>query len=602
MPALYIPKAGTFDGILSQLETVNAIDPTGYTELQRQYRRIKQLSLRAPKDENEANVEAEEVKEENAPVTILQLTAFALKNPDFKQQISTEYLRLKKEKPEKKERHELSRWQQEIKEEESLDRRALDLQGRKDFTLHLQQRLKAKLKTTNPHANGHDVLTKLQDDAKVLHRMLTPSTKITRHDGQVTETTYDIEQFLDNPPDIIFVMGNNDLRQIDFIAELYHAAKGASPHKFPKIYVSGFGGHGTMHDPVFSLQEGQTMVKRLLDLGVKIDDIRIEHDAVDTGRNVKYMDIYLLIEYALREQEHLKNQHLLDENGILFLKNMSAHSGLHMLEVPNQKRTPEEEEALEKILAPLRKQIIENHISIFDNILVSGTPGGLRRQTSTLEQQKVLPWKNISCLTPFEFSDYMHTDLLDDYYYPTLPKASINFIYALREVASYLDYTVNTEYLSKRPLPDAENLKSCICIYAEYYNLMLEEKYRFEDRQLFLEKKIDGNKLAAAFIEFSEQKNRGVLNSVLIKKLNTAIKPTADYFRRAFLDVELEKLHHISLRRKMTLTEQARELDTSGTFGRQDLITYPFFKFNVKKVASAPSSEMEYKPESRHKI
>jgi hypothetical protein len=599
MPALYIPKAGTFDGILSQLETLKAIDPTGYTELQRQYTTIKQRALLAPKDDNEAEVE---VKEEVRPVTILQLTAFALKKPDFKKQIDAEYLRLRQEKPEKKERHELSRWQQEIKEEESLERHALDLQGRKDLTFHLQQRLKTKLKTTNPHANGHDVLKKLQDDAKVLHRMLTPSTKITRHDGRVTESTYNLEQFLDNPPDIIFIMGNNDLRQVDFIAEIYHAAKAASPLKFPKIYVSGFGGHGTMHDSVFSLQEGQTMVKRLLDSGVPLEDIRAEHDAVDTGRNVKYMDIYLLIEYALKEQENLKTQHLLDDNGILFLKNMTAHSGLKMLALPNRKRTPEEEETLEKILAPIRKQVIDNHISIFDNILVSGTPGGLRRQTSTLEQQKILPWKSITCLTPFEFLEDMPTDLVDNYYYPTLPKASINFIYALREVASYLDYTVNTEYLSKRPLPDAENLKACIRIYAEYYNLMLEEKYRFQDSQLFLEKRIDGNKLADTFIEFSEQKNHGVMKSALIKKLNTAIKPTAEYFRHAFLDVEKEKLHRMSLGRKITLTEQARELDTSGTFGRQDLITYPFFKFPGKKAVSAPSSEMEYKSEFNCKI
>jgi hypothetical protein len=594
MSALYIPKAGTFDGILSQLETLKAIDPTGYTELQKQYTAIKQLSLLAEPDL--------EVKEEAHPVTILQLTALALKNPDFKQQIEAGYLRLRKEKPEKKERHELSRWQQEIKAEETLERRALDLQGRKDFTAHLQQRLKTKLKALHPNASGHDVLTKLQNDAKILHRMLTPSAKITRHGNQVTETPYDIAQFLDNPPDIIFIMGNNDLRQIDFIAQLYRAAKAASPHKFPKIYVSGFGGHGTMHDPVFSLQEGQTMVKRLLDLGVPIEDIRVEHDAVDTGRNVKYMDIYILIEYALRTQENLKTQNLLDEDGILFLKNMTSHRGQQMLALPNKKRTPEEEKTLEKILAPIRKQVIENNISIFDNILVSGTPGGLRRQTSTLEQQKILPWKNITCLTPYEFSPDMHPDLVDDYYYPTLPKASINFIYALREVASYLDYTVNTEFLSKRPLPDTENLKACIRIYAEYYNLMLEEKYRFQDSKLFLEKRIDGNKLADAFIEFSEQKNRAMHNPALQNKLNMAIKPTADYFRRAFLDVEIEKLPQISLRRKMRLAEQANELDTSGTFSRQDLITYSFFKFPGKKAATAPTSELEYKPESGYKI
>jgi hypothetical protein len=577
MSALYIPKAGTFDGILSQLETLKTVDPSSYGNLQKQYNTVKQLSL---------------------PVTILQLTAFALNNLDFKKQIDAEYIRLKKENPERKERHELSRWQQEIKEEESLERRALDLQGRKDFTAHLQQRLK----TTNPHASGQDILTKLQNDAKVLHSMLTPSTKITRVDDQITETPYDIAQFIANPPDILFIMGNNDLRQVDFIAELYLVAKIVSPHKTPKIYVSGFGGHGTMHDPIFSLQEGQTMVKRLLDFGVPIEDICIEHDAVDTGRNVKYMDIYILIEYALKEQENLKSKNLLNAAGISFLASMKSHRNLQMLALPNQKRTPEEEEILEKILAPIRKHVIDNHISIFDNILVSGTPGGLRRQTSTLEQQKILPWNNITCLTPFEFSQHGYPHIADNYYYKTLPKALINFIYALREVASYLDYTVNTEFLSKRPLPDKENLKACILIYAEYYNLMLEEKYRFEDSKVFLEKRIDGNKLAAAFIEFSEQKSRGVQDAALIRKLNTAIKPTANYFRRAFLDVEIEKLHQVSLRQKMTLAEQARALDTSGTFGRQDLISYPFFKFHGKKPAQAASNEAEHKSESGYKI
>jgi hypothetical protein len=571
MPALYIPKSGQFDGLLSQLETIKAIRPESYFSLKEQY-----LIINSPA------IDLDEAKGEAAvTVTILQLTAFALKNHSFKQQIEADYAQLKKAAPEKKERHELSRWQQEIKAENSLEQRGLNLEGRKDFTARLNQQLRQA---------GHPVLPTLQADAKILHRMLTPSVKITRNGPHVSETTYTTEDFLNNPPDIIFIMGNNDLRQVDYIAELYHIAKSASPDKFPKIYVSGYGGHGTIHDPVFALPEGQTMVKRLLDLGVPVEHIRIEHDAVDTGRNVKYMDIFILIEYSLREKADLQARNILNADAALFLEKMLA--------LPDQeKRTPAEEEQLEKILAPIRAHVVHNNISIFNNILVSGTPGGLRRQTSTLEQQKILPWTHITCLAPYEFIPDFPRELSGNYYYGEKHKALINFIYALREVASYLDYTLNTIYLSRRALPDLDNLKDCIRIYAKYYNLMREEKFAWSTNEIFLEQPIDGNQLADLFVEFSLQNNRDEADPALIAKLNKLIQPSAEYFRRAFLDVEIEKLQQISLRRKMTLNEQARELDTSGTYRRQALFTPHFFQLPKAPMVSTerPKSAFEEK-------
>jgi hypothetical protein len=570
MPALYIPKAGTFDGLISQLETLRAVSPENYASLQQKYLEIKN-----------------EEKPEN-PVTLLQITALALNNEDFKQRINAEYTRLKQAKPEQKERFELSQWQAEVKAVDSLERRGLNLEGRKDYTAHLNQRLLKALKKSKPHANGKDVLRTLQADAKTLHRMLTPSVKITRNGLNVTETPYNMAAYLQNPPDIIFIMGNNDLRQVDFIGELYHMARGISPDKFPKIYVSGFGGHGTMHNPVFALQEAQTMIKRLLDLGVPRQHIQVERDAVDTGRNVKYMDIFILAKYALKNQVDLQVRNLLNAAGIEFLKQIQA------LQIKYAARTPEQEEILEKILAPIRKHVVDNNISIFNNILVSGTPGGLRRQTSTVEQQKVLPWTNITCLAPHEFIPEAHADLTDNEYYNERPKALINFIYALREVASYIDYTLNTEFLSKRPLPDLNNLRDCIYIYAEYYNLIREAKYNPTTQQTVIAPPVDGNRLADLFIEFSQQKSRGEKNPGLIAELNTMIKPTADYFRRAFLDVEIEKLKQINLRKTTTVAEQARALDTSGTYSRQELFTHNFF------TRPNPSEQVETSVDSQH--
>ena len=144
-------------------------------------------------------------------------------------------------------------------------------------------------------------------------------------------------------------------------------------------------------------------------------------------------------------------------------------------------------------------------------------------------------------------------------------------------MASYLDYTVNTEFLSKRPLPDLENLRACIRLYADYYNLMREEKWNATQQKLVRESAIDGEQLATDFIAFSQQKNRGEKNPALVATLNAAIKPTADYFRRAFLDVEIEKLKQISLRDPLSLAEQARRLDTHGTYSRQELFSTGFF-------------------------
>jgi hypothetical protein len=532
MPALYIPKAGAFDGLLSQLETIKVLRPDDYLALQQNYRLVNATAL--------------EEKIPAASITLLQLTALALQQDAFRQAIETTYINLKKSLPTQTERLELTRWQQEIKTQPSLEQRGLDLQGQKDFCAHLHQRLLQQLKKTNPHATNTDVLIKLQQDAKTLHQMLTPSVKITRQGETVTEAPYSLAEYFADPPDMIFIMGNNDLRQVDQMAMLYRRAKLHSPLRYPTFYISGFGGHGTMHDPVFARQEGETMAKRLRDLGVPAKDIRIEHDAVDTGRNVKYMDIYLLMAYALRQNRLNPEDHA-------FLKQLMAMPG-------RQKRTPEEEARLDAILAPIKTEVITNDIVLFQNILVSGTPGGLRRQTSTAERQKQLPWQHLTCLAPDEFQEPF-TD--SHYYYGTLPHALINFIYALREVASFLDYTVNSNYLSKRPLPDTDNLRQCIRLFADYYNLLREKKYDLSQQRLFQEKRIDGDQLAKLFIDFNHEKNHE-----LTATLNSMIKPTANYFRRAFADIEVEKLHQVSLRRRMPLAEQAGVLDTAGTYSR----------------------------------
>jgi len=514
---LSIPKSGTPESLYNQLSTIEALDAEGYAELSK-----------------------------NATISKIQLVHWAINQAQFADCIGSAYDKVCQTKKEKKERIDMDLWQSEIKRDESLSTQILNLAGRKDFVKDLHN----NLKTAYPAEN---LFEKIRRDAADLHRLLTPSLHITKTADQVSEHVINLDFLKANPPNIIFIMGNNDLRQIDAIGRIFAELKQHNPNRLPTIYVSGFGGHGTMHDAVFNLSEGATMVKRLIDLGIPANKILVEYDAVDTGRNVFYMDIFFTLFHALEKQHDLIALSLLEAADIPFLEKMFTLPA-------QQKRTGEEEKSLAAILKPIKKFLQKNNIVLHDHILISGTPGGLLRQTRTFEKQTSLPWHKISCLTPDEFLG----DMSKNYYYQTPPPAQINFIYALREVASLLDYTLNYDYLADRALPDLPALQRAVEIYADYYNLMAKPI-----------EKINGPDLATKFINYITEKPEN-----LIQELKTPIQLSANYFRRAFLDVEHVWLKQLNLNCKYTPNEQAEKLDTGGTYTRLGLI--PFFK-NTKE-------------------
>ncbi|MBI4028753.1 MAG: YdcF family protein [Candidatus Blackburnbacteria bacterium] len=79
--------------------------------------------------------------------------------------------------------------------------------------------------------------------------------------------------------DCVFVLGSNDLRVAEWVAQLY--LDGLAPF----IIFSGFKGKLTEHWP---LSEAETMAKVAKNMGVPEEKILIEDKATNTGENVIY--------------------------------------------------------------------------------------------------------------------------------------------------------------------------------------------------------------------------------------------------------------------------------------------------------------------------
>lgn len=126
-----------------------------------------------------------------------------------------------------------------------------------------------------------------KQDLALFADFLACSVEVTKK-GSVTETkiNHPATYGKNSHPDCIFVFGNNDLPQIDFLAKQirqYHP-QGSVP-----IIISGQGGHGTINGPISKFSEASTFAKRLRELGIK-NPILMEQKATDTGKNIQFTE------------------------------------------------------------------------------------------------------------------------------------------------------------------------------------------------------------------------------------------------------------------------------------------------------------------------
>ncbi len=373
--------------------------------------------------------------------------------------------------------------------------------------------------------------SQLQLSAKQLHEVFTPSTVITHDKNKnfVTEITPQNKNAILQSLDAILIMGNNDLHQVDHVASL---CKHFSPTTFPIIYISGRGGHGTVAGYIFGRTEAETIAQRLLDFGIPANKIVIEKNSTNTGENIRFVSDLILLNFAIDRAFCIENTNIqeLDE-----LKKALS----------DREFTPRQTKLLEK----LHEYVRENQIVIHQNILLSTTPSGLLRQLFSFEKQSVLSWKNIISLPPT-------WDMIQSKYYAEPQSATINFLGLLREVATYFDYYISTNYVSSRAI-NSKNIETAISILTENYARM---KHR----------RLDKNELCKSLIEFAKNKEMKPIDTAdKSSDLYQCIKLMTDDFRQIFSNVEAQWMK--SLPKEITFRAQAIKLDNDNRYNRLGL-------------------------------
>jgi len=477
------------------------------------------------------------------------------------------------------ERRRLNNLEKELKMKPANEYSALDLAEAPDMIMVFYRGLLTSLNMDEEKASKkiHDtILERIQQDAKIIHDVLTPTVKIIRQeDGSTTEQSYNSGEFHNHPPDAIFVLGNSDLNHVDLAVKHYLAIP---KDRRPIIYVSGLGGHTTKDGYSFGLTEAETMLQRLLELGVDIDHIRIEYDATETIHNVKYNETVMLIEYVLRNQEdpHFLDKYLLNlpvigprlETRLQFIKRMAVQD-------PKHKISPQDEEALHEYLKPVREFIKKKKIVLHPHILVTGTPSQNLRQLQVVEHKLSLPWQTLSVMPP-SFAE------IREKYYPDVQRGLINLIYSLREISTMMYGLMNGD-LPARSIRDKTGFKEMIKLLVNYYYLMKESM----TGQLSA-KKLDANKFAENFIGFCDDisNNRGHF-----PKMEAAVTQLSKYFRWAFDQIECSP-HIKHLPSNISAVVQSERMDVDGIYGRYNLDNSMFAR--RPRVARVKSDD-EYK-------
>jgi hypothetical protein len=245
-------------------------------------------------------------------------------------------------------------------------------------------------------------------DALTVSSFLAARTVLYKNSESISEETIqDISYFIANPPDAIVIMGNNDLQQVERVANIYQELQkhGCAPKK---IYISGKGGHGTVPGAIFSYTEAQTMAVYLIQCGVPANSIVEERNATNSGANVK-----LVTELMLAHDAECYNKQ-----------------------------------------------------PAFKHIFISGTPNGILRQLKTFEKQSNYAWEKLSTFPPngkeleeqYYSENYANTDSV------------LNFVCALRELANFMKYAVATDFMSARPVENLGQLQAAIAVMVKYYN------------------------------------------------------------------------------------------------------------------------------------
>lgn len=186
----------------------------------------------------------------------------------------------------------------------------------------------------------------------------------------------------------------------------------------------------------------------------------------------------------------------------------------------------------------------------FNNILISGSPAALLRQMRTFEKQSKYKWAMLVTAPPH------FTQIQQEYYFTSL-NAYINFFYALREIASFLDYTVNTGYMSSRCVSNPKQMQAAIEIMIKYYNLLTGKQTKKSELSIFID----------SINKFITKKN---LNSSYSDQiLSNQVIEISNYFRAAFSLIECQYMRKLTklknvIEQSALLTVSARSY---GIFG-----------------------------------
>lgn len=168
------------------------------------------------------------------------------------------------------------------------------------------------------------------------------------------------------------------------------------------------------------------------------------------------------------------------------------------------------------------------------HILISGTPAAILRQQRSFEKQAKYGWESLVTYPPESLEDSYFTEKHRD--------ALINMMCYLREVGSFLDYSLNSNYMSSRELHDKESLKNPIKIFYKKYEMLTQKKTKISDEEL--------EKISEGFVRFTELKAQGDGETseakALQKEINTRLKPAWDYYRRAFMQLEYAWVESLS--------------------------------------------------------
>lgn len=341
----------------------------------------------------------------------------------------------------------------------------------------------------------------LIQDMTVLHKALAPHIAVVQGENGFNAVANGVDIKTDEnftKADTAIIMGSNDLWQVtSFYFDIYSKLP-QETQKNLKIYISGFGGHGTTNGPIFGHTEASTMAKWLVDFGVPQENIIIESNATNSGQNIQFCD------------------KLFEENN----------------------HTPKK-------------------------LIISGTPAADYRQILTaLGQSKYSANFESLAMSP---SPRWETE-----YFDSKKSSTIYTLCFLRELGSYVAYTLTSQFIAPIPLHDEKAFKEGMVTTLNYYNTLAKPES--------LLSKLTIEKLADDYLAFSKEKALLTGNGKTkltdpqmselkgkYKHLIDAFTPINAFFRDSFAHFDNDM---IKLSRELSFGEHSQALrETFGSRG-----------------------------------